>query len=47
MASLKSLSVRGAVEKQLMLPLKVENMYSSWPGFHLKQREVRHVIIAR
>jgi hypothetical protein len=29
MASLKSLSVRGAVEKQLMLPLKVANIYSS------------------
>jgi hypothetical protein len=35
-SSVKSLSVRGAVEKQLMPPLNVANMNSSWPVPHLK-----------
>ena len=35
MASLKSFSVRGAVEKQLTLPLNVAKMNSSCAGPHL------------
>jgi hypothetical protein len=31
--------VRGAVEKQLTLPLNVAKMYSSWLGLHLQSHK--------
>ncbi len=37
-ASLRSFSVRGCVEKQQMLPLKVAKMNSSCAVFHLRER---------